>query len=324
MFEWHKKEAPVFTGVTRGVGGFGFGSKRAATAIVSPGFTATGGNVSALEPGNGYKYHTFTSTGSATFTVTSGTTNIEVLCVAGGGGGGLCHGGGGGAGGVVYHPSVPVSSGTYTITVGAGGGSLSPPSNVDSSNYNGGPSTFAPGTPVSLTSLGGGGGGRNCGGRNGATGGSGGGKSSNNAQGDVTQPYQPQFAGATNYGFKGGSAPTPSQEGTGGGGAGAEGGNGSGGSGGAGVQFPQFTGALIGVPSLTPLSGYFAGGGGYQHPDGGRPGGPGGGGDGHNGTPVPQCNGVTNSGGGGGGGLETGATISGSGGSGIVIIRYLA
>jgi len=35
MFEWHKKEAPVFTGVTRGVGGFGFGSKRAATATAA-------------------------------------------------------------------------------------------------------------------------------------------------------------------------------------------------------------------------------------------------------------------------------------------------
>jgi len=33
MFEWHKKEAPVFTGVTRGVGGFGFG--KAATGTTS-------------------------------------------------------------------------------------------------------------------------------------------------------------------------------------------------------------------------------------------------------------------------------------------------
>jgi hypothetical protein len=32
--------------------------------------------------------------------------------------------------------------------------------------------------------------------------------------------------------------------------------------GGAGLQYPQFTGTLIGVPSLEPLSGYFAGGGG--------------------------------------------------------------
>jgi len=310
--------APLFTGSK-----LGFGRVDAATAIVSPGFTATGGNVSALEPGNGYTYHTFTSTGSSTFNVSVGTGNVEVLVVAGGGGGGLCHGGGGGGGGIVFHSAVPLTPGTYTITVGAGGGPLSPPTNVDSSNYNGGNSTFAPGTPVSLTSLGVGGGGRNCGGRNGATGGSGGGRSSNSSYGDATQPTQPQLSGGINYGYPGGLNPTPSQEGSGGGGAGGSGGNGSGGSGGSGIAFPAFTGPLIGVPSLAPLSGAFGGGGGYQHPGGGRPGGPGGGGDGHNGSPGPQCNGVTNSGGGGGGGLETGASISGSGGPGIVVIRYL-
>jgi hypothetical protein len=34
MFEWHKKEKPVFTGIARGVGGFGFGS--AAAAVGGP------------------------------------------------------------------------------------------------------------------------------------------------------------------------------------------------------------------------------------------------------------------------------------------------
>ena len=46
-------------------------------------FSATGGNVSALAPGNGYIYHTFTSPG--TFTVNSGTKDIEYLVVGGGG-----------------------------------------------------------------------------------------------------------------------------------------------------------------------------------------------------------------------------------------------
>lgn len=300
---------------------FGRTGNRASNPFVSV-LSASGGNVSALAPGNGYKYHTFTSPG--TFSVASGNGSVEILVVGGGGGGGLCYGGGGGAGGLVFHPSVPIVPGTYTITVGNGGGPLSPPTSVPSTPYNGTSSTFSPGTPIGLTALGGGGGGRGCGNNNGAPGGSGGGKSANNTQGSATQPSQPQFAGATNYGFQGGSAATPGMEGTGGGGAGAEGGTGSGGSGGVGVQFPTFTGPLIGVPSLAPLSGYFAGGGGYQHPGGGRPGGLGGGGDGHNGSPGPQCNGVTNSGGGGGGGLETGSTVSGSGGPGIVIIRYLA
>lgn len=35
MFEWHKKEAPVFTGIARGVGGFGFGKSAAAAAVTS-------------------------------------------------------------------------------------------------------------------------------------------------------------------------------------------------------------------------------------------------------------------------------------------------
>ena len=65
--------APFFTGFTRGIGGAGFGKR----AVIGK---ATGGNVSALAPGNGYKYHTFTSPG--TFTVSSLLT-IEVLVVGG-------------------------------------------------------------------------------------------------------------------------------------------------------------------------------------------------------------------------------------------------
>jgi hypothetical protein len=312
--------APILTRLGLGGGhGFGFGG----STVVTSTFKATGGNVSALEPGNGYTYHTFTSTGSSTFNVSVGTGNIEVLVVAAGGGGGLCYGGGGGGGGIVFHSAVPITPGTYTITVGAGGGPLSPPTNVPSTPYNGGNSTFAPGTPLGLTAVGGGGGGRGCGSQNGAPGGSGGGRSSNASYGDATQPTQTQLSGAINYGSPGGLNTIPSTEGSGGGGAGGYGGNGPGGSGGSGIAFPAFTGPLIGVPALAPLSGAFGGGGGYQYPTGGRPGGPGGGGDGHNGSPGPQCNGVTNSGGGGGGGLESGSIVSGSGGPGIVVIRYL-
>ena len=68
---------------------------------------ATGGTVT--EPGDGYKYHAYTQTGSTyTFSVTSVgfQASIELLVVAGGGGGGGSHGGGGGggAGGVVWQP----------------------------------------------------------------------------------------------------------------------------------------------------------------------------------------------------------------------------
>ena len=60
-------------------------------------------------PGDGYKYHAFTTTGNSfTFTITSVgfLASIELLVVAGGGGGGGSHasGGGGGAGGVLLQP----------------------------------------------------------------------------------------------------------------------------------------------------------------------------------------------------------------------------
>ena len=69
--------APFFTGIARGVGGFGFG--RSAEVAAGP-FSATGGTI--LTPGNGYAYHVFISSGS--FVVSSGGL-AEVLIVAGGG-----------------------------------------------------------------------------------------------------------------------------------------------------------------------------------------------------------------------------------------------
>ena len=65
------------------------------------GFSATGGLEST--PGNGYKYHTFLSSGSFVVSGTTHPTGMEVLVVAGGGGGGACGAagnGGGGAGGL--------------------------------------------------------------------------------------------------------------------------------------------------------------------------------------------------------------------------------
>ena len=56
--EFFKKEKPVFTGIARGVGGFGFGGGAAGGG--GPGLVAaTGGTVAT--PGNGYVYHFFTS-----------------------------------------------------------------------------------------------------------------------------------------------------------------------------------------------------------------------------------------------------------------------
>ena len=83
--------------------------------------TATGGTVT--ESGD-FKIHTFTGDGCFVVSCAGnplGADTLEVLAVGGGGGGGSDNGGGGGAGSVAHGPSIPVSTTTYPITVGAGG-----------------------------------------------------------------------------------------------------------------------------------------------------------------------------------------------------------
>lgn len=274
---------------------------------------ATGGNqtpANGLAPGNGYKYHTFTSPG--TFTISSGLNFIEFIIVGGGGGGNT--GGGGGAGGIAYSSGYFIGPGTYPITVGPGGSTAS----------QGGDSTFD-----TINGKGGGGG------PGAAPGGSGGGAGFPNPSvgGTATQPTQPSGTGAGSgtvlmYGNPGGNR---NDVGGGGGGAGQAGTPDNAGPGGSGQQFPQFTGPLIGVPALNPLNGYFAGGGGAGTRNGSpgplNNGGAGGGGAGGGDNNTPGYNGTTNSGGGGGGGSTqsgVGNSPGGSGGSGIVVLRYLA
>ena len=86
----------------------------------SSGASASGGNVNALEPGNGYTYHTFTSPG--TIVVSGGDLTAEVLMVGGGGQGGSNGGGGGtggGGGGGLLSGSLTLTPGSYPITVAA-------------------------------------------------------------------------------------------------------------------------------------------------------------------------------------------------------------
>ena len=92
-----------------------------ATAWVRPGpLEATGGSVQTY---SNYKSHTFASSG--TFEITklgtgSYSNDIEILVVAGGGGGGGRHAGGGGAGGFRTATRTISSTGSITVTVGAG------------------------------------------------------------------------------------------------------------------------------------------------------------------------------------------------------------
>jgi len=318
------------------------------TPIPNPGITATGGVISDYTSGSDiYRAHVFNSSGIFDVSALSQNPDIpdtvEYLVVAGGGSGGAqgAGAGAGGAGGLRTNlPGVqdaggnpltgaafPVSDspGEYTVTIGAGavGGSGSGYGNHGS---RGTPSVFG-----SITSTGGGGGGTSSGGGNDpqAPGGSGGGRGGAEpgaAYLGNTPPVSPS------QGFAGGQTGSGYQAG-GGGGAGAVGQQGQpdrGGAGGAGVQVaiagPTAT-TFTGVGAKNPANNqyqYFAGGGGggaYPSPEYQAAGGLGGGGaGGYN----PDQNGKHGevSTGGGGGGADGNAPIGGSGGSGIVIVRY--
>jgi len=272
------------------------------------------------EPGNGYKYHTFTAPG--TFTL-SETKDLEVLIVGAGGcgrDGGGAAGGGGGGGEIIHRSSLPQSAGSYPIVVGG----ISPAKSYNFPDHT--PISFKSSSAFGLTADGGGDGGAYSPLLDGQPGGSGGGGGS--------YPGAGSGGGATGGGGVGGNGSTggdPAQAGGGGGGA-AEGGKpGAPGpstrsDGGNGSQYSQFEGTLIGVPSLAPLNGYFAGGGGggirvATAPERSQ-GGLGGGGIGGTRTSALDAgDGAANSGGGGGGGSTSSYHI-GRGGTGIVVIRY--
>ena len=290
-----------------------------------PYVAATGGTITTS---GDFKIHTFT--GDGTFTVTaagnsSGSNTVDYLVVAGGGAGydGVA-GGGGGAGG--HRESFPnpatgglsVSAQAYPIQVGSGG----------AANTNGEPSIFS-----SITSAGGGAGGNYL--ANGSAGGSGGGgggtdgNAPSNTTGGAgnTPPVSPP------QGNNGGSTPahpTGTLGGSGGGGIGSVGSNaptGPGTGAGSGAAGGNGTASSINASPVTRAGG---GGGGNRSYDGpssgsgaGGPAGPGGGGKG-GGTDGTATNGTANTGGGGGGkGFGSfSPNVVGTGGSGVVIIRY--
>jgi hypothetical protein len=242
----------------------------------------------------GYSNVTFNSAG--TFTVTNAPAGavLELVIVAGGGGGGTCMGGGGGAGGLIYNTTFnPTLNSAYSITIGAGG--------AGAPNRNARGSSGSNTTAFGLTAIGGGGAGSWE--IAAILGGSGGGAPNGKAAG----------AGTAGQGNSGGGSPADTA-GSGGGGASAAAISTSAGPGGAG--------------SIIPNIGTYAGGGGGGTGSGSygstgtRLGGIGGGG---NGGAVSSAgsNGSANTGGGGGGGsYDGGDYIGGTGGSGVVIVRY--
>jgi hypothetical protein len=283
------------------------------TPTVAP--FAAGGDI--IQTDGTYWYHAFLSSG--TFTPAK-SLSCDVLVVAGGGGGGSRSGGGGGAGGVLALASQSLASNTaQTVTIGAGGNGGS----RAVTGTNGGNSQFG-----SLTAAIGGGVGASAAGTTtaGGNGGSGGGAGNNGTGGTAT----------SGQGYAGGNSNSTSYDAAGGGGAGAVGSNastggvGSGaGNGGAGVNTVTNWGTLSSALTTTGLgvSGYIGGGGGggsfgsSNHGTGGS----GGGGNGANTSPT---NGTANTGSGAGGAGNSSDTnvtpVGANGGSGIVIVRYLA
>ena len=295
---------------------------------------ATGGN-HIYTPGNGYKYHIFTSPGNFVVSDNPGAACGYVI-VAGGGAGGSnsgsnLGGGGGGAGGYL-EGSIILPSGTYPIDIGSGG----PSAGTQGQNT----------TALGKTSWGGGKGNASS---NGSPGGSGGGGAFNSAGGVGLGTYTPSAIIASDFpgesypyaftqGYPGGpgsTGPGGYVPGAGGGGAGAAGkesypsplapGEGSGGGDGR-AAFNGDTGIPPSFGTAGPSAGrWFAGGGGGGCPTNAPStkglGGAGGGGNGSRSSAAVA--GGTNTGGGGGAGAYSGGGTSGAaGGPGIVIIRY--
>lgn len=269
--------------------------------ITSPYMEATGGTITTS--GN-YKIHTFTGTGTFEITTAPVGSTVEVLIVAGGGAGSYAYAGGGGAGGVLYG-ALSSATGSWAVTVGAGGTyDGSGPTTTNGSNS----SVVFNGT--TYTAIGGGAGGgwwteRQAGGSGGGAGGVAGVGSTSG--GAALQTSQSPLTGYGNAG--GGASRSSNQPGGGGGGAGAAGV--FGGAGGAGIANP-ITGSTVG--QLSSGTYYIAGGGGGTFGAGGL----GGGGQGGN-LPTRQP-GTANTGGGGGGGYNNDG--GSNGGSGVVIFRY--
>jgi hypothetical protein len=305
--------------------------------------SATGGVVTEV---NGYRIHTFTSSG--TFTALN-TGTVEYLIVAGGGGGGgRRHAGGGGAGGLLTNIDsykLFVTPNNYSIIIGAGGIGGSPLSNSFNGNNSSG---------LGIMAIGGG-----SGGNHGYTnitsveragdGGSGGGSAhtTNLAPGSGT--FGQGFAGSRNAPDR---AICPSGGGAGGagvangyGGEGYE--TGAGDQGGPGRQVNidgnnhywagggggSYSPAVFSGPAYGGAGGIGGGGGGACVSSSGA-GGAGGGSARNPGSAgvITTTNNAANGGaggaytGGGGGGAagwgDVGNGNGGNGGSGIVIIRY--
>jgi hypothetical protein len=247
--------------------------------------SSTGGTITCV---NGFRIHTFTSSGAFS---PSGIGTVEVLIVgAGGGAGNNGPGdGGGGAGGLIFNSSYSIpSTNSLCVMIGSGG----------AGNSAGGCTMFGP-----IVAYGGGRGGEYAAthpGGNGASGGGGSGRGFSDVGGDACFGQGNKGGcgkvGVSDSGGGGGGAATPGCDGIS---------NGMAGNGGWGLPY-----------NINGTTQYYAGGGagGADYSGCGGTGGCGGGGWGVNST-QGGTSGCPNTGGGGG-------SRGPNGGSGVVIIRY--
>jgi len=164
-------------------GGIGFGG---GGGVSNANFTNTPTGTYSAD-GKNYKYIAFTGSGTLTIDESG---FADILIVSGGGGAGTTGGfvGGAGGGGAAYQSNVYLDAISYTVTVGAGGGT----------SAQGGSSGFKPSTGfdgVRLSFFGGGGGGPS--GSGGGAGSSGGGGS--NAAGGTAYLSKAYGGNGTNY-----------------------------------------------------------------------------------------------------------------------------
>ncbi|CAB4154487.1 hypothetical protein UFOVP647_5 [uncultured Caudovirales phage] len=291
------------------IGAFRLNTLSAAMAAAASPIIASGGTISYFYSSpDSYKIHKFATTGSNNFIVSSGAGNADILLVGGGGAGGgattaVSLGGGGGGGAVVYQTGVPISSQTYTISVGAGGTGISGAAGNSGSTSTGLGYTANGGGAGTVSSA--------------ATNGGGSGTNSTTSYTSTIGTYA--YKGGNSFG----SATTASR--ASGGGAGA---------GGAGSNATSATGGDGGKNIQNNIDGqnlYYANGGGgsgttpgYVYDNTGATGsseptyGAGRNGNGNG-------NGNTGQYGGGGGGASNNGTTARSGGAGnqgIVVVRY--